>query len=56
MDKLVKEGVLSKTGADNYVINKLKVTQFLCYFISDFTVFSFCAHSSLSLTATKSDN
>ncbi|GMN49238.1 hypothetical protein TIFTF001_018396 [Ficus carica] len=24
MDKLVKEGVLSKTGADNYVINKLK--------------------------------
>ncbi|XP_024019162.1 meiosis-specific protein ASY1 [Morus notabilis] len=28
MDKLVKEGVLSKTGADTYVINKQKATDF----------------------------
>lgn len=28
MDKLVTEGVLSKTGSDTYVINRLKVAQF----------------------------
>lgn len=37
MDKLVKKGVLSKTGADTYVINKQKVAQFYFTFISNLT-------------------
>lgn len=37
MEKLVKEGVLSKTGRDSYTINKQKVVQsfFPVYYIED---------------------
>lgn len=38
MNKLVKEGVISKAGGDTYVINRQKVVQFLLHF--DLKVYS----------------